>query len=164
MNRPTLTALSRNQVFSGGLRSEVILDIGATLEKRLDTLGVPGAVSERINFPVFYQSESGFSLDGMPLGREGRAAAFSRTVTCRRLASRPNPIDPKSELSVELHDRRSRGAERAKVGVSGKEVTPVLLAEFARYTAGASVEVNRDGRGERRAGRKNQRGDRQGTV
>jgi len=28
--------------------------------------------------------------------------------------------------------------------VSGKEVTPVLLAEFARYTAGASVEVNRE--------------------
>ena len=27
--------------------------------------------------------------------------------------------------------------------MSGKEVTPVLLAEFARYTAGASVEVNR---------------------
>ena len=29
-------------------------------------------------------------------------------------------------------------------GVSGKEVTPVLLAEFARHTSGASVQVNRD--------------------
>jgi len=57
-----------------------------------------------------------------------------------------NPIDPKSELSVELHDRALASAlERAKaLGVSGKEVTPVLLAEFARYTAGASVEVNRE--------------------
>ena len=27
--------------------------------------------------------------------------------------------------------------------MSGKDVTPVLLAEFARYTAGASVAVNR---------------------
>jgi pseudouridine-5'-phosphate glycosidase len=28
--------------------------------------------------------------------------------------------------------------------VSGKEVTPVLLAEFARFSAGLSVTVNRD--------------------
>jgi len=28
--------------------------------------------------------------------------------------------------------------------VTGKEVTPVLLAEFARFTAGESVQVNRD--------------------
>ena len=27
---------------------------------------------------------------------------------------------------------------------AGKEVTPVLLAEFARYTAGASVQANRE--------------------
>ena len=29
-------------------------------------------------------------------------------------------------------------------GVSGKEVTPALLAEFARHTDGVSVQVNRD--------------------
>jgi len=29
-------------------------------------------------------------------------------------------------------------------GVSGKAVTPALLAEFARHSAGLSVQVNRD--------------------
>jgi pseudouridylate synthase len=29
-------------------------------------------------------------------------------------------------------------------GVTGKDVTPALLAEFARHTAGVSVQVNRD--------------------
>jgi pseudouridine-5'-phosphate glycosidase len=29
-------------------------------------------------------------------------------------------------------------------GVSGKEVTPVLLAEFARFSGGLSVQVNRE--------------------
>jgi pseudouridine-5'-phosphate glycosidase len=56
-----------------------------------------------------------------------------------------NPVDKERELSVELHDQALASAlERAKtLGVRGKEVTPVLLAEFARYTAGVSVAVNR---------------------
>jgi pseudouridine-5'-phosphate glycosidase len=29
-------------------------------------------------------------------------------------------------------------------GASGKDVTPVVLGEFARHTGGASVQVNRD--------------------
>jgi pseudouridine-5'-phosphate glycosidase len=29
-------------------------------------------------------------------------------------------------------------------GVTSKEVTPVLLAEFARFSGGLSVQVNRD--------------------
>jgi pseudouridine-5'-phosphate glycosidase len=141
-----LTALSRNQVLvvASGVKS--ILDIGATLE-RLDTLGVPVAGFRTDKFPGFYQSESGFSLDWMLSDEKEAAAAF--LAHCDLSATGflvANPIDPKSELSVELHDRALASAlERAKaLGVSGKEVTPVLLAEFARYTAGASVEVNRE--------------------
>ena len=141
-----LTALSRNQVLvvASGVKS--ILDIGATLE-RLDTLGVPVAGFRTDRFPGFYQSESGFSLDWSLANEAEAAAAF---LAHRELSSTgflvANPIDPKSELSVELHDRAlSSALDRAKaLGVSGKEVTPVLLAEFARYTAGASVEVNRE--------------------
>jgi pseudouridine-5'-phosphate glycosidase len=140
-----LTALSRNQllVVASGVKS--ILDIGATLE-RLDTLGVPVAGYRTDKFPGFYQSESGFSLDWTLADEWEAAAAF--LAHCELSATGflvANPIDPKSELSVELHDRAlSSALERAKaLGVSGKEVTPVLLGEFARYTAGASVEVNR---------------------
>jgi pseudouridylate synthase len=141
-----LTALSRNQVLvvASGVKS--ILDIGATLE-RLDTLGVPVAGFRTDRFPGFYQSESGFSLDWSLSDETEAAVAF---LAHRELSTTgflvANPIDPKSELSVELHDRAlSSALDRAKaLGVSGKEVTPVLLAEFARYTAGASVEVNRE--------------------
>jgi len=141
-----LTALSRNQVLvvASGVKS--ILDIGATLE-RLDTLGVPVAGFRTDRFPGFYQSESGFSLDWSLADETEAALAF---LAHRELSSTgflvANPINPESELSVELHDRAlSSALERARaLGVSGKEVTPVLLAEFARYTAGASVAVNRE--------------------
>jgi len=74
------------------------------------------------------------------------AAAFPRTVTCRRLAFSSRIRSTLERTLRRLHDRALASAlERAKaLGVSGKEVTPVLLAEFARYTAGASVEVNRE--------------------
>lgn len=141
-----LTALSRNQVLvvASGVKS--ILDIGATLE-RLDTLGVPVAGYRTNRFPGFYQSDSGFSLDWSLADETEAAVAF---LSHCELSSTgflvANPIDPHSELSVELHDRAlSSALERARaLGVSGKEVTPVLLAEFARYTAGASVAVNRE--------------------
>src|ERR1700733_7812135 len=100
-----LTALSRNQllVVASGVKS--ILDIGATLE-RLDTLGVPVAGFRTDRFPGFYQSESGFSLDWSLANEAEAAAAF---LAHRELSSTgflvANPIDPKSELSVELHDR-----------------------------------------------------------
>jgi hypothetical protein len=32
----------------------------------------------------------------------------------------------------------------AALSITGKEVTPVLLGEFARFTSGLSVQVNRD--------------------
>ena len=141
-----LTALSRNQVLvvASGVKS--ILDIGATLE-RLDTLGVPVAGYRTDRFPGFYQSDSGFSLDWSLADETEAAVAF---LSHCELSSTgflvANPIDPQSELSVEMHDRAlSSALERARtLGVSGKEVTPVLLAEFARYTVGASVEVNRE--------------------
>jgi pseudouridine-5'-phosphate glycosidase len=50
------------------------------------------------------------------------------------------------QLDAELHEQALASAiELARqLGVTGKEVTPVLLAEFARYSAGRSVQVNRE--------------------
>ncbi len=142
-----LTALSRNQVLvvASGVKS--ILDIGATLE-RLDTLGVPVVGFRTNRFPGFYQSRKRILL-GLVRRRRVRSGRWpsSRTANFRRrVSSWPIRSTTSSELSVELHDRAlSSALERARaLGVSGKEVTPVLLAEFARYTAGASVAVNRE--------------------
>ena len=141
-----LTTLARNQVLvvASGVKS--ILDIGATLE-RLDTLGVPVAGFRTSAFPGFYRSESGFALDWR---LDDEAQAASAFLAHRALSSTgflvANPVDPPSQLPAELHDGALASAlERAHaLGVHGKEVTPVLLAEFARYTAGVSVEVNRE--------------------
>jgi pseudouridine-5'-phosphate glycosidase len=140
-----LTALSRNQVLvvASGVKS--ILDVGATLE-RLDTLGVPVAGYQTDSFPGFYQRDSGFVLEWSLADEVEAAAAFlihSELSNSGFLVA--NPVAKERELSSDKHDGALASAlERAKaLGVTGKQVTPVLLAEFARYTQGESVAVNR---------------------
>jgi pseudouridine-5'-phosphate glycosidase len=57
-----------------------------------------------------------------------------------------NPIDDDRQLDGQLHDDalESALAMAERLGVSGKDVTPVLLAEFARFSEGRSVKVNQD--------------------
>jgi pseudouridine-5'-phosphate glycosidase len=141
-----LTTLSRTSVLvvASGVKS--ILDIGATLE-RLDTLGVAVAGYQTTQFPGFYLSESGFALDWCVNGALEAASSFLShrdfSTTGFLLA---NPVSRERELDPNLHDEAlaSALAKAQSLGVSGKEVTPLLLAEFARYTAGLSVQVNRD--------------------
>lgn len=140
-----LAALARTPmlVVASGVKS--ILDIGATLE-RLDTLGVPVAGYRTRQFPGFYLRESGHELDWAIASPEEAAAAF---LAHRRYSPTgflvANPVPADQELDRSRHDDALESAlylarER---GVSGKEVTPALLAEFARHSAGASVQVNR---------------------
>jgi len=141
-----LTALSRTPVLvvASGVKS--ILDIPATLE-RLDSLGV-AVIGYRTNkFPGFYRSDSGYSLDWSVQSADEAAAAFA----AHRIFSSSgfllaNPVETSKQLDGELHNRAlaSALAKAEEIGVAGKDVTPVLLAEFASFTSGASVQVNRD--------------------
>lgn len=141
-----LTALSRTPVLvvASGVKS--ILDIGATLE-RLDSLGVPVVGYRTRSFPGFYLSDSGFELDWSVDDPAAAAAAFLAhrgfSPTGFLLA---NPVAEERQLDAQLHRAalESAFAQAHTLRVSGKEVTPVLLAEFARFTSGASVQVNRD--------------------
>lgn len=141
-----LTALSRTPVLvvASGVKS--ILDIGATLE-RLDSLGVPVVGYRTLRFPGFYLSDSGFSLDWSVDDPSSAAKAFVEhrafSPTGFLLA---NPVPDGRQLDPELHRGalESAFAKARESGVSGKDVTPVLLAEFARFTSGVSVRVNRD--------------------
>ncbi|MHB1208456.1 MAG: pseudouridine-5'-phosphate glycosidase [Acidimicrobiales bacterium] len=141
-----LTALSRTSivVVASGVKS--ILDIGATLE-RLDSLGVPVAGYRTHQFPGFYRSDSGFSLDWSLESPAQVAAAFRghrRFSNAGLLVA--NPVDHDHQLDGQLHDDalESALAMADRLGVSGKDVTPVLLAEFARFSEGRSVKVNQD--------------------
>jgi pseudouridine-5'-phosphate glycosidase len=140
-----LTALSRIPVVvvASGVKS--ILDIAATLE-RLDTLGVPVVGFNTTQFPGFYRSESGHAIEWSVASAREAADAFNAhrefSSTGFLLA---NPVAPTEQLDERVHEAALTSAlDAARVlGVSGKEVTPVLLAEFARYSAGVSVQVNR---------------------
>ncbi len=141
-----LVALSRTPVLvvASGVKS--ILDIGATLE-RLDTLGVPVVGFGTDRFPGFYLRDGGFDLEWRLDSADAVATAFGHH---RALSSGgfllANPVAADAELDRQLHDEALESA-LALVrleGERGKAVTPALLAEFARHTAGLSVRVNRD--------------------
>jgi pseudouridylate synthase len=140
-----LTALSRTPVLvvASGVKS--ILDIGATLE-RLDTLGVPVVGFNTTQFPGFYRSDSGHAIAWSVSSAREAADVF---LAHREFSSTgfllANPVAPSEQLDAHLHDAALASAlDAARVrGVSGRDVTPVLLAEFARSSAGASVRVNR---------------------
>jgi pseudouridine-5'-phosphate glycosidase len=139
-----LTTLSRTSlmIVASGVKS--ILDIAATLE-RLDSLGVPVVGFRTSEFPGFYLHSSGLPLE-WSVQTPGQAAAVFRAH--RELSGAgllmANPVVRDRQLDPELHEQALAAAFAAarERGVTGKAVTPVLLAEFARLTGGASVEVN----------------------
>ncbi len=141
-----LVTLSRTPicVVSAGVKS--ILDVGATLE-RLETLGVAVAGYRTTRFPGFYLTDSGhpldWSLDSPEQVATVLAARRAHAVTSAALVV-ANPLPPDEQLDPDLHDRvlSEALAEMATDGVSGKGVTPFLLAYFHEHTKGASLDVN----------------------
>ncbi|WP_412539744.1 pseudouridine-5'-phosphate glycosidase [Longispora sp. K20-0274] len=141
-----LVTLARTPVcvVSAGVKS--ILDVGATLE-RLETLGV-GVLGYRTKrFPGFYLSDSGFPLDWSVDSPE----QVARAIHARRghRASQgalvvANPLPVSEQLDPALHDQVLTEAlhEMKLHGVTGKGVTPFLLAYFHEHTLGASLDVN----------------------
>jgi pseudouridine-5'-phosphate glycosidase len=140
-----LLALARTPitVVAAGVKS--ILDIGATLE-RLETLGVAIAGWRTSRFPGFYVTDGGFDLDWRVDDAEEVAAAMAAAdalgVETALLIA--NPVESDLQLDPEEHERvLGRALERARAeGVSGKAVTPFLLAYLHEATEGRSLEVN----------------------
>ncbi|HEV2087230.1 MAG TPA: pseudouridine-5'-phosphate glycosidase, partial [Cryptosporangiaceae bacterium] len=141
-----LTSLARTSitVVCAGFKS--ILDIAATLE-RLETHGVTllGYGTDRL--AGFYLTDSGFDLPWRVDSPEQVAAVLAAK---RQLGTAPGavvvaqPVPADRQLDPDLHERVMAeglaGLERD--GVTGKAVTPYLLAHFHRATSGASLEVN----------------------
>jgi pseudouridine-5'-phosphate glycosidase len=131
-------------VVCAGVKS--ILDVGATLE-RLETLGVTVVGYGSRRFAGFYLTDSGFDLDWALDTPEQLAEALHHRSAAGLPAgaivvSNPLPVD--EQLDPSLHDQvLTEGlAGLARDGISGKAVTPYLLAHFHEATAGASLEVN----------------------
>jgi pseudouridine-5'-phosphate glycosidase len=142
-----LSALARTPVavVCSGVKS--ILDVTATLEY-LETVGVPVVGFRTFRFPGFYLTDSGSMLD-WSVDDEGEAARVIQTMVHSGLGSTglviANPLSEEEQLDRDLHDRVLRaGLESLEDrGVHGKDVTPFLLARFAKGTEGESLRVNR---------------------
>jgi pseudouridine-5'-phosphate glycosidase len=130
-------------VVCAGVKS--ILDVPATLE-RLESLSVPVLGYRTDTFPGFYIRDT-----GLPVPWRVEAPAEVADVVRRRDALGltegvvvANPIAATEEMDPELHERTlaSGLAAVAEQGITGKEVTPFLLAHFHEQTHGASLAAN----------------------
>jgi pseudouridine-5'-phosphate glycosidase len=140
-----LLTLSRTPitVVAAGVKS--ILDIGATLE-RLETLGVAVAGWRTSRFPGFYVTDGGFDLDWRVDDADEVAAAMAAAdaLGVGTALVVANPVASEDQLDPGEHERvLARALERARVeGLTGKAVTPYLLAFLHEATEGRSLEVN----------------------
>ena len=141
-----LAALARTPiaVVCAGVKS--ILDVPATLE-RLETLSVTVVGYGTDRFPGFYLTDSGYPVDWRVDSPEQvaavlRAARNLGTGTGAVVVANPIPAD--EQLDPDLHHRvladGLAGLDRD--GVTGKDVTPYLLAHLHDATAGRSLAVN----------------------
>jgi pseudouridine-5'-phosphate glycosidase len=138
-------------VVCAGVKS--LLDIPATVE-RLETLNVAVVGYRTDRFPGFYRRDGGVALDwtfdtpddvarAMQARDRLRAAGVVSAGGALVVA---NPLPLEAELDEALHERTltSGLAAVAALGITGKSVTPFLLAHFHRATDGQSLRVNLD--------------------
>lgn len=141
----TVLAQTPITVVSAGVKS--ILDIPATLE-RLETLSVTVVGFGTDQFPSFWLTESGETLDwSVPDATTVAAVMASNDLLGRRSAVLvANPLPYEKQLDPQVHQNALRQAlaEADRDGVTGKDVSPYLLARIVELTSGSSLEVNLD--------------------
>ena len=141
-----LTALSRIPLICVSAGAKAILDLPKTREQ-LETLGVPVVGYQTDEFPAFYSRASKLKVD-LTVETPGEAAAIavnhwragndSAVLVCA-------PVPEPFEIAFEEVERAVAEAvdEAERRGIDGKAVTPFLLAEMERITAGKTLATNR---------------------
>ncbi len=124
-----------------------ILDIGLTLEY-LETHGVPVIGFNTSEFPAFHTRESGYNVNfsaqtPKEISRLMRDKWLMNLIGGIVVA---NPIPAKSAMDPKVMNEGIHNAiKKAEVeGVTGKELTPFLLAELKELTHGKSLKANID--------------------
>jgi pseudouridine-5'-phosphate glycosidase len=130
-------------VVCAGVKS--ILDVPATLE-RLETLSVAVLGFGTDGFPGFYVRDSGSPVPWRvdSAAEVASIARHRRDLGLRQGMVVAQPVPEADEMDAALHDRTLQdGLEAARAAaVSGKDVTPFLLAWFHENTGGASLRAN----------------------
>jgi pseudouridylate synthase len=125
--------------------AKAILDLALTLET-LETLGVPVVGYGTDDFPAFYSRSSGH---GVPMRCDKpeevaglMKAKWSMGLRGGIVVANPIPIEheiPAAEIAPVIE---KAVAEAARQNISGKNVTPFLLARLADVTGGRSLKAN----------------------
>jgi pseudouridine-5'-phosphate glycosidase len=140
-----LAALTRTPVLvvCSGVKS--ILDVAATLEV-LETASVPVLGYGTDTFPGFYRRDTGLPV---PWRVDDPAQVAAVWRAHRALGGGAGlvlaqPVPAADELDAALHDRLlAAGLDLvAARGITGKDVTPVLLEHFHAASGGASLACN----------------------
>ena len=125
--------------------AKAILDLALTLEN-LETLGVPVVGYGTDDFPAFYSRQSGHAV---PMRCDTPQEVANLMATKWRMGLKggivvANPIPQSSEITAsEIAPVIEQAvAEAARQNISGKNVTPFLLARLAEVTGGRSLKAN----------------------
>jgi pseudouridylate synthase len=140
-----LVELGRTPVLVVCAGAKSILDLPATREA-LESAGVLCLGWKTRRFPAFYSGDSGLEVDA-EVSDEADVAAIWRAA---REAALPGgillcvPPPPEAELPRTLIDSAIERAlaEAGANGISGRAVTPFLLAAVARETGGRALTAN----------------------
>jgi len=140
-----LMELSRTPIVVVSAGPKAILDLPGTYEI-LETIGVTVVGYQVDEMPAFYSRSSGI---GLPRANDPAEIADMLMQT-RKLGLTNailvfNPIPTQDELSNEEVEgwKNLSNQDLAKAGVSGKQVTPFLLARMAHHSEGRTVKSNR---------------------
>ena len=140
-----LTALARFPLITVCAGAKAILDLPKTMEA-LETLGVPVVGYQTDELPAFYSRTSGIPLD-LCADNPAQIATLARTHwelgnTSAILVVNPIPQAdeiPAPEIAAAIEEALAAATEQ---NISGKAVTPFLLAQIAGKTQGRSLQAN----------------------
>jgi pseudouridine-5'-phosphate glycosidase len=141
-----LVALASTPIAVISAGAKAILDLPRTLEQ-LETLGALVIGYRTHQFPAFYTPSSGIALDHRAdTPAELAAIAHARWTDLAAggiLICNPIPDADALEASTIERAIATALADAAAARITGKQLTPFLLARLAQVTAGASIRANR---------------------
>jgi pseudouridine-5'-phosphate glycosidase len=125
--------------------AKAILDLALTLET-LETLGVPVVGYGTDDFPAFYSRSSGHPVpmrcDTPEEVADLMKAKWSMGLKGGIVVANPIPESREIIASEIAPVIEQAVAEAAQLGITGKDVTPFLLARLATVTDGRSLNAN----------------------
>jgi len=133
-----LEELARSPVAVFCAGAKIILDLRLTLE-RLESLAVPVLGYACDEFPAFYTAHSGCAVSAR-VEDPGDAARSIRAAWATGSRGIVIAVPPPQELEG-AEDLARQAAEELRE-VSGREVTPRLLARMAELSGGRSLDLN----------------------